>query len=426
MKFTVATTILASAVPVVADASLRDAADALHRGLGISTNGKEEITAILKERRAFKRQNGNAIRNLKNKLKYSEIRNQAEDESNAMSEIDLDIGFFSRGLQSNITVEEPTVIEELSLLCSGEDENPELSCTCSSLDLEAYTASVSCAYTETCLNPTQNACGGEATFCFVETYNLEVTGPGIGSASTCYEVNSPMEFSYCYGLSYYNDEGSPSGCFLEVDGNICGSCEFDYDTVFNIATNSTENVTCNVFDCSSVDAVIGYGTVCGDDTIVARKIEDYLTYAPLPCEGGCNICPLDGSMTNLDNKVALDTGEEYFCYQWNLFGLLGYLQVIPGDLCNTLPAIVGDICGCSTTNDISSEPDDVPSEPETESVPDTTDAPVEAPAGVPETVPVEIPDAPTSDTSAAPYSRIQGFFPAAAAVTTTVFSWMAM
>jgi len=107
-------------------------------------------------------------------------------------------------------------------------------------------------------------------------------------------------------------------------------------------------MTCNKFDCSNVDDVVfGSGINCDDETLVSRKIEHFLTYDPLPCEGGCNICPLAGDMSQLDNNVTMVTGDSYFCWQLNLAAQVGYLTEMPGDLCNTLPALVNEPCGCS-------------------------------------------------------------------------------
>lgn len=416
MKFTVATAILASSITATAG-SLRNPADAApsasHRGLAVSMKDRSELSAALKERRASKKQNGKVIHNLQNKLKRSEIRNLAKEDGDLSA--DLDIGAFSRDLQSNVTEPEveTTVIDELVALCSANNTDPEFSCTCSNLDPDAYTASVTCAYAQNCLDPTQNSCGDNATFCFVETYNLEVTASGSGSSSICYNVTAPMAFDYCYGLTYTGEE-VPSGCFLEIDGNQCNSCDFTVSEVYS-------NVTCNVFDCSNADEAIGSGTVCGDDTIVAEKIEAYLTYGPLPCDGGCNICPLDGEMGNLDNSVSMITGDTYYCYQLNLAAQLGYLADIPGDLCNSLPAIVNEPCGCFGGDGTAAPVTPTVPAPTTAVAPTPT-VPVEAPVKAPTVAPADAVDT-GAPTSAARNTSINGFA-IAAALATTVISWM--
>jgi len=158
---------------------------------------------------------------------------------------------------------------------------------------------------------------------------------------------------------------------LEVDDTPCNFCEFSTDP-------SYPNVTCNTFDCTNIDDAIADGTVCGDDTIVSKKVEDYLIYGPLPCEGGCNICPGGGEMMSLESSVQLVTGETYFCSQLNLAALMGYLQGVPGDLCNALPAIVDGPCECmggETTIPVTEDtPEEAPTE--TEAAPDDTPADV--------------------------------------------------
>merc|ERR1712232_1166975 len=160
-------------------------------------------------------------------------------------------------------------------------------------------------------------------------------------------------------------------------------------------------------------------------------IEDFLTYAALPCPGGCNICPFGGEMTNRDAEVTMSTGDVYFCYQLNLAGMLGYLTDIPGDLCNALPAIVDEPCGCEggvetepttaaplvaptvTAEETTKAPVPVP---DTDTAVVTTDAPTSsAPSPVPELVEPE-PVVPESGvTSSSNYVLV------AAAVAVTTF-----
>jgi hypothetical protein len=409
MKLALAATVLAPSVSALSASlpdpagessgnAVDDASLAVHRGLAVSTEHKQDITSILKERRKSKRENSKVIRNLRNKLKRSKLRNLVEEDG-ATSDVDLDLGFFSRDLQENATEpeEEPSVIEELMEICEPEVAVPGFSCSCSNMDIDAYTANVVCTYESNCLNPTPNSCQGNVTFCFVETYELEVVAPGAGSTKVCYEVYAPLEFNYCYGLSYAGVEGTATGCFLEVDDTPCNFCEFSTDP-------SYPNVTCNTFDCTNIDDAIADGTVCGDNTIVTRKLYDYLVYGPLPCEGGCNICPGNGEMMSLESSVQLVTGETYFCSQLNLAALMGELQGVPGDLCNALPAIVDGPCECmggeTTIPVIEDTPEEAPTE--TEAASDDN--------------PADVPD------SAAALSST-GVFTVAAGVA-SVFSWM--
>lgn len=344
MKFTVAASVVTSSLSAAAEfpSSRAGTVDLTHERLAALKNNQRDITTILKERRASKTQHGRISRNLQNKLKNQELRNKAEEVGDVF-DADLDLGFFSRNLQDNMTEpEEANGIEDLMYLCTGENSVPGFSCSCSNFDVDAYTANVKCSYDSNCLEPTENGCRENTTFCFVETYEIELTAPGTGSTKICYDVNVPINFTYCYGFTYAMDTGIPLTCFLEVDGTQCNLCDFTYQ-------GNQPNITCNQFDCTNIDETIGRGTVCGDDTIVAKKIEDYLLYGPLPCEGGCNICPGDGAMMNVYNNITLITGEQYTCSQLNLAALMGYLQDVPGDLCTALPSIVNEPCECTTS-----------------------------------------------------------------------------
>jgi len=428
MKLTVATAILASSISTTSG-SLRNHADEslsmIRRDLSVSSINKEsDIAAALKERRTSKKENGKVVHHLKNKLERTKLRNLAEQQTN-----ELDVGALSRDLQGgggNLTEgdELNTVIGDLYDLCTSNTTDPGFTCTCSNLNLEGYTATVSCSYAEECLAPAKGSCNETVTFCFVETYNLDVTSAGAGSSSVCYDVVKPSTFSYCYGLTYNGDSETPTGCFFELDGTKCNMCEFS-------VSSDDPNVTCNDFDCNNVDTAISDGKICGDDTIVSQKIEKYLTYAALPCPGGCNICPLGGSMTNLDANVTMITGDSYYCYQLNLAAQIGYLQNIPGDLCNALPAIVNDPCGCEggTETETPTVPVVAPTitaevkteapvaTPDTEGTVVATETPVASdPASIPE--PVEPASTPIS--GATPNSN---YVLAVATAVATAFGW---
>lgn len=368
MKLNLAATLIATSVAATAGSdhnAANVAASASHRGLAISLEDRFEVTSVLKERRSSKNK-GKVIRNLQRKLRNSGLRNLEERDAEDTVE-DLDLGIFSRGLQSNITedIDDPNVMEQLLELC-GDQSDPSFSCECANLDVDEYTANITCTYEEQCLDATQNICGADTTFCFVETYMLDVAAQGSGSSSICYTLTEPMDFNYCYGLQYVEESTAPSGCFLEVDGNMCNSCSF--------TTNANyPNVTCNEFDCSNTDETIGEGIICGEDTIVSAKIEEYLTYAPLPCAGGCNICPLNGEMETPDNNVTMITDDVYACWQLNLAAKVGYLADMPGDLCINLPGIVNEPCGCN--GGVTTAPP--------ESTPDIPNTNVEEPSGAP-------------------------------------------
>jgi len=159
MKLAVATAILASSISTTSG-SLRNHADGslstIRRDLSISSisNKESDATAVLKERRASKKLNGKVVHHLKNKLERTKLRNLAEQQTN-----ELDVGALSRDLQggqSNLTEgnELSTIIGDLYDLCTSNQTDPGFKCTCSNLDLEGYTATVSCEYAEECLAPT--------------------------------------------------------------------------------------------------------------------------------------------------------------------------------------------------------------------------------------------------------------------------------
>jgi hypothetical protein len=63
------------------------------------------------------------------------------------------------------------------------------------------------------------------------------------------------------------------------------------------------------------------------------------------------ICPGNEKMTNFNINVSLETGEEYTCYELDQLAQQGYLQKAlgdVGDVCNSLPARVNELCGCTS------------------------------------------------------------------------------
>lgn len=365
MKLTVAATALASSISATAESlvepsgkSLQDVVDdserQRHRNLAGAMHSQQEITSILKGRRALRKENGGILRGIQRKLKSKslELRNQHSDVSDSGDAFDL--GFFSRDLQANSTVvetnstvpkpqtnstvkepkPEKTIIEELLELCDKGNPGIGLSCECTNVNETAYEINVFCSYDETDCYVTENACGTNETFCYDYTSHLDLKSPGEGTQKICYDVSSPIEFSYCYELVYGGQRVAASACNFEFNGDQCSSCIFAEDD-------------CSTFDCTNIDDAVGTGTTCGNETLWRMKVQDHLLYAPLPCEGGCNICPGNGEMTNLETIVSVPTGEFYYCYQLNLAALFGYLQYVPGNLCSALPPIVSEPCGCT-------------------------------------------------------------------------------
>lgn len=364
MKLTVATTALASSISVAAESLVEPSGISLHdvvhdserrrhRNLAGAIDSQQEITSILKGRRGLRKEKGGILRGIQSKLKRKslELRNQHSDVSDSGDAFDL--GFFSRDLQANNSVvetnstlietnstvkepkEEKTIIEELLQLCDKGNPQIGLSCECTNVNETAYEIEVFCSYDETdCYVVTDHPCGTNQTFCYDYTSHLDLKSPGEGTQKICYDVSSPIQFVYCYELVYGGQRVAASACNFEFNGVQCNSCEFESDD-------------CSTFDCTNIENAVGTGTTCGNDTLWREKVLDHLTYAPLPCEGGCNICPGNGEMTNLETIVSVPTGELYYCYQLNLAAKFGYLQLVPGDLCSALPSIVSEPCGCT-------------------------------------------------------------------------------
>jgi len=348
MKFTAAATVLASSITASAESlpnpageSLSNAAnEASHHSLAVAMKWQDEIKGILKERRFLKKTN-NVSRNLQDKLKRRTLRNQATEDDITFN-AELDLGLFSRDLQQNITEgeREETLsdIERLVKKCVDYDY-----CTCSNVDIDAYTATVVCSYEEQCYGAA-DACEGQVDFCYERIVDRHFTAPATGYSRYCHNVNAPLEFTYCYGYEYLGEAGAPTSCFLELDGSKCNSCEWiEVDALGNY---------CVAYDCSNVDAYY-IGTECGEKTIAIKRFEDFLIYSPLPCENGCNICPEGEEMTILYEYVtfalSIDKVYSYTCTDLNLAGLKGKLNDIPsdmGDLCYSLESVVDGPCGC--------------------------------------------------------------------------------
>jgi len=348
MKFTAAATVLASSItasaeslPNPAGGSLSNAAnEASHHSLAVAMKGQDDIKGILKERRFLKKTN-NVSRNLQDKLKRRTLRNQATEDG-ITSNAELDIGLFSRDLQQNITEGEReetlSVIEVLVKECSDNGY-----CTCSNVDVDAYTATVTCSYEEECYG-TADACEDQVDFCQERHIELHVTAPATGYSKNCYSVNAPLEFTYCYGLEYFGEAGPPTSCFLELDGSKCNSCEW--------VEGDAPDTYCTVYDCSNVDADY-IGTECSEKTIARKRVEDFVLYSPLPCENGCNICPEGEEITIFYEYVtfalSIDKVYSYTCTNLFVAGLKGKLNDIPsdmGDLCYSLESVVDGPCAC--------------------------------------------------------------------------------
>lgn len=248
----------------------------------------------------------------------------------------------SRNLQLN-----STLISDLFDVCYGETAYAA-SCTCSGVDVAAYTGSISCTYSPECLT-VPNACGENSTFCYTQTYDLTVTAQYTGSAKNCYFFNEPKEQSYCFTLVIPAD-GSPQFCEIEVDGTKCNSCESSSQDYQGVYTD------CTTFDCSNTN-IASANTYC-DYNIPTLQVQNTLLYDVLPCENGCSICGEGNSVLNPDALFTIAGNDTYPCGVIELAALAGYFEGT--DLCTQLTGPFAETCGCSGTAPTGSTPSESP------------------------------------------------------------------
>jgi hypothetical protein len=234
----------------------------------------------------------------------------------------------SRNLQAN-----STLISDLYNICYGQDKYSH--CTCSGVDVAAYTGSVSCTYTPSCME-LPNACGENITFCYTQTYDLTVLGQYNGNAKSCYIFDKPKELAYCYTVVLPGD-GAPSFCEIEVDGTTCNSCQSSQQYYQGSFT------ACTIFDCTNTKIATA-NTYCTYN-IPTAQVQNTLLYDPLPCDHGCSLCGEGKSVVNTGVPFQLPNNDTYPCGVVELAALAGYFNGT--DLCTELAGPVAYTCGCS-------------------------------------------------------------------------------
>jgi hypothetical protein len=242
----------------------------------------------------------------------------------------------SRKLQTN-----STLISDLYDVCYGPDK--ETSCTCSGVDVAAYTGSISCTYSPSCME-LPNACGENVTFCYTQTYDLTVTAQYVGEGKSCYIFDQPKEQSYCYAVVMPSD-GAPPYCEIEVDGTKCNSCQSTqqlYQGVYR---------SCNLFDCTNTE--IGAANSDCSNNIPTLQIQNTLLYDPLPCDHGCSLCGDDQTVVNGGVPFTLPNNITYPCGVVELAASAGFFNGT--DLCTELAGPVAYTCGC-TGSEAQSQP----------------------------------------------------------------------
>lgn len=358
MKFTVASTALVASITGVAESlsdsaersfhdAIKDTARAEHRNLADAMESQRKLTDSFRERRLSSGNKGRLANKIRETVKNSELRNRAaEDAGTSHADDAFDLGVFSRKLQANMTGlveadDEQTKLDIFLGLC--EEEGYGFTCSCSNLDRTAYQLDIFCSYDDNFCYTEEDGCSNNQTVCFAETIDVSFEAYRTGSYKTCYEVLSPVKMSYCFEKIYDGVYTGPSSCVKEFDGVECNSCSYSR--------------VCSTFDCSNIDIPfldlgnVGTGSTCGNETIWKAVMDEYLLYGPLPCESGCNLCPGNGFMKDIYNTITFSpygVEEEYYCYALNTAALVGYLEEVPGNLCEALPALVTEPCGCSS------------------------------------------------------------------------------
>lgn len=368
MKFTVASTALVATISGVAESlsdsaersfhdAVEDTARAEHRNLADAMESQRKLTESFRERRLSSGTKGRLANKIRETFKNSELRNKAtEDAGRSNADDAFDLGVFSRKLQANATAlveEEKHFLDDFLGLC-GEEKIDGLTCLCSNVNRTSYQLDMFCSYDQNFVYIEEDGCSNNQTVSFTKTMDVSTEALRTGTFKTCYDVVTPVSMSYCFELIYDGIYTGPSSCARSFDGVECNSCSY--------------NRFCSTFDCSNIDIPfldlgnVGTGTTCGNETIWKAVMDEYMLYGPLPCENGCNLCPGNGFMKDIYNSVTFSpygVEQEYYCYSLNTAALVGYLQEVPGNLCETLPPLVTETCGCSEEVSVGSGVGDV-------------------------------------------------------------------
>lgn len=222
-------------------------------------------------------------------------------------------------------------------LCDGGVTYPGLLCQCSGVDPVNYVATANCAFPEAC-SEEPDVCGDtNVTFCSTSSFDFWIIGPGTTFVEYCQNFTAPEAFSYCASdlFSYFG-----TTCKITVSDVLCDVC--------------TPYTNGRGFDC--INTPLNYtGYAPSNFTIVQGFIAlqyNSPIYDGRPCPSGCNLCGGEGGyMTNTDVTVTLPiTGDVETCGQIEFAALTGvFANSTDGvDLCQVLPALVNEPCGCSS------------------------------------------------------------------------------
>jgi hypothetical protein len=282
-----------------------------------------------------------------------------------------------RQLQGGV---DTTAIDDMYALCYANNSTDSyITCECSDVDVALYTGTAACT-TESFCSDTADVCGANVTLCYNVAYTLAFTAPNTGESKICYYFTAPTVFDYCLA-EFYSGTAESTGCEIEVLGQTCSSCG-----LVDLPYGGIGNTTCLDVDCSNTD--LGIALPLCNTSIVEGFLRQVLTYAPIaegPCPSGCNVCGEGGFMANLDTYVTFPTGDSAVCGAIEFASFTGYFALTgQEELCDLLPALVAEPCGCSGGADSNSTSVPAPSPTaegaEPTSPPETSDFPVAAPS----------------------------------------------
>ncbi|KAG7374354.1 hypothetical protein IV203_013449 [Nitzschia inconspicua] len=232
-----------------------------------------------------------------------------------------------RQLQRNTTA-----LDSISLVCNQAENIAQLTCETCTTDEATYTGEFSCIYTSDCVQ-VPGLCGDGSTFpfCGTDTSKAIVNGMDYYHRESCFDISSPVVFSYCDTLTA---EGDVLSCEQSINGVTCNSCTLSY--------NSQTGGLCQSFDCTNTDLGVE-GNDCSIPLVGALAF-GYL-YSTLPCPNGCNLCGENRYMTGANSIFTMGTGETVSCFAFQMNALTG--EFADNDYCQTLTETVSEPCGCT-------------------------------------------------------------------------------
>lgn len=240
---------------------------------------------------------------------------------------------------------------------------PDCNCT---FDEATQTASLSCTYDQYCQN-IESYCPESIRFCYSDRIDIYFERYGASTVHRCVNVSSPYDFSYCASFSSSegdgasnvtasNDSTSPS-CEMEVDGVLCDSCSLveNEDRYFSFGFINKMDI---IYDCGNT--VIGTN---GPGNLTTYEILDdtfsYFIYKSLPCQGGCDLCGVEGDggqksefMTVRDGRFASEfwkNGTEEMCFDAQLDAMINK-QILDSEECQAVRDSAREPCGCKNPN----------------------------------------------------------------------------